>query len=520
MKINSATLLYFTLILIATLLLLPKSLLGFYHVQVFSAIYLPNLKGDAPFIYLPNLTNTPFKSIIAYPIFMQILSILLRGNAIFISNITGIASILSIIFSYILFFRIMDGNHKIKSIASFLYPIILICTNPSSILAGYVLGFSTILCFMISFSFLDERRKSNYISLFFVAFISWITLGLLWHSEYSMIYLILIIYIIISNLYNVSYNKIFSLWNILILYTVSFLFTWFYLRENTINNILNSEQFRSISISSIFNKGSFTGAFTYNHSLQIYLEYVDIIRYLGDLLAYIIMLIFAIEFAINIFRKKNVSKNHMFLTSLFISDILFISIYFISTGTLGTRILSTFSYLLILIMLNSDQQFSIKCLNNSNLRVLITLFLIMPLILTSIFSFYNYLIESPEQNVDIDTYNSSFRWISEYTDSDMINSDAHTSGHYQLFYTLGDVFDKKQMNFNSLSYAKYKKIVDSTYNPSDNSLLVINEILYEKHLQFQTLEAWNTFEPLSSKYLKQNINLNEIYNDGYVSIAQ
>ncbi|AKB70027.1 hypothetical protein [Methanosarcina mazei] len=508
MKINLATLLYFTLILLAIILILPKSLLGFYHVQTFSAIY------------LPNLMDTKFKSIIAYVTFVQILSLIFKGSALSISNIAGITSVLSVIFSYILLFRVIDGDTKIKSIISFLYPVLMICASCSNILAGYVSGLSMILYFMICFFFLDERRKYNYISLFFVALISWITLGLFWHSVYVMAYFIFVFYIVTSNLYHIRNAETFPLWNILILLTVSFLFMWIYLREDVMGNSLNLENLRLIGLSSIFNKGSFTGIYTYNHNLQTYLGYVDIMRYLGYLLAYIIILIFVIDSSISFIRKKKVSKNQIFLITLFISEILFIFLYFISTGTFGVRVLLTFSYPLIIIMLNDNQHLCIKCLNNFNLRIIITLFLIIPFILTSAFSLYNYLTESPEQNISIDTYENSFGWISEYSCADMIFSDAHTSGHYQLSYSLKNFFDRNQLDFCSVDYIKYEKIVNTTYNPSDNSLLVINEILYNKHLQFQSLEAWNTFEPLSPEYIEPNIYLNKVYNDGSVIIAQ
>lgn len=509
MKINLATLSYFILILLATVVLLPKSLLGFYHVQTFSAIY------------LSDLMDTKFKSVVAYVIFIKILSLIFKGSILSISNIAGIASVLSVIFSYILLFRVVDGDSKSKTIASFLYPVLMICSSCSNVLVGYVSGLSMILYFIISFFFLDKRRKYNYVSLFFVALISWITLGLFWHSVYVMAFFIFAVYLIVFNLYNTNNPKTFTQWNIFILLVASFLYMWFYFREDMINNSLNLENLR-LNFSSIFGKGSFTGIYTYNHSLQMYLKYVDITRYLGYLLAYIIIFIFTIEFAINIVKKKNVSKNQMFLVSLFISEIFFMLLYLISTGTIGVRILLTFSYPLIIIMLYNynNQQSYLKCLNNSNLRMIIILFLIIPSVLTAAFSLYNYLAESPEQNISFNTYEDSFEWISKYSRANIIFSDAHTSGHYQLFYNLKNIFDKIQMDFYSLNYAKYEKIADSTYDTSDNSLLVINQILYEKHLQFQSLEAWNTFEPLSPEYIEQNINLDKVYNDGSVLIAQ
>lgn len=485
---------------------MPKSLLGFYHVQAFSVINLPNLADSS-------------KSIIGYTILMKVLSLMSSGNVLVISNIAGIDSVLSVIFSYLLLFRIVDGDSKIKIIVSFLYPIVILCAAPSDILVGYVSGFSMILYFIISFFLIDERRTCNYISLFFIAFISWVALGLFWHTVHVMMYLIFMTYMVIFNLYNIHKYRTFSQWNILIVLTVSFLFTWFYLRESIIHNLL-LESFSHISISSIFDKGSLAGIYAYKHNLHLYMGYIDIMRYLGYLLAYTIILIFAIEAAINIIKKKDVSKTQIFLLALFISDILFLFMYFISTGAIGPRILITFSYPLIIIMLNNHRQLSVKYLNNFNIKMIITLFLIIPVILTSVFSSYNYFVESPEQHINIDTYESGFGWISEYSHADMIISDAHTSGHYQLFYTLQKVFDKKQMEFISLSYAKYEEIVESTYNPSDNSLLVINEILYEKHLLYQSLQAWNTFEPLSPEYMGQNANLNKIYNDGRVAIAQ
>lgn len=505
MKNNLVTLLYFTLVLLATVLLLPKSLLGFYHVQAFSAIYLPNLEGSS-------------KAIIGYTILMKVLSLMFSGNVLVISNIAGIDSVLSVIFSYLLLFRIVDGDPKIKTIVSFLYPIVILCLAPTDILVGYVSGFSMILYFIISFFLIDERRKCNYTSLFFIAFISWVTLGLFWHTVHVMMYLIFMTYMVIFNLYNIHKYRTLPQWNILIVLTVSFLFMWFYLRESLIHNLL-LESFSHISISSIFGKGSFAGIYAYKHNLH-YMGYIDIMRYLGYLLAYTIILIFAIEYAINIIKKKDVSKTQIFLLALFISEILFLFMYFISSGSIGPRILITFSYPLIIIMLNNNRQLSVKYLNNFNIRMIITLFLIIPVILTAVFSSYNYFVESPEQNIYIDSYKNSFGWSSEYSNADVIISDAHTSGHYQLFYMLQKIFDKKQIDFISVSYAKYEQIVDSTYNPSDNSLLIINEILYEKHLLFQSLQAWNKFEPLSPEYIGQNTNLNKIYNDGRVAIAQ
>ena len=97
---------------------------------------------------------------------MKVLSLMFSGNVLVISNIAGIDSVLSVIFSYLLLFRIVDGDPKIKTIVSFLYPIVILCLAPTDILVGYVSGFSMILYFIISFFLIDERRKCNYTSLF------------------------------------------------------------------------------------------------------------------------------------------------------------------------------------------------------------------------------------------------------------------------------------------------------------------------------------------------------------------
>lgn len=488
---------------------MPKSLLGFYHVQTFSMMYLPD--------FGMNSGEGSAKSLIGYLILMKVLSILCDASPLLTSILAGISSILSVILAYILLFRVGDGDKKIKIIVSFLYPIILIASAPSSILVGYVSGFSLILYFVILFFFITKRREHNYKSFFLMALITWITLGLFWHTVHIMTYIIIMTYVILSNIHKICIGKNNRQWNILILFTVLFIFMWFNLRESIIENMLLTTN-SPITMASFFNRGSFINNYSYEQDLYIYAELISILRYFGYILAYIIVVIFGIKFSINIIRKKDVSNIHIFLIALLISDMLFMLMYFRSTGSFGPRILITFIYPIVIIMLNSKMKNNRNWLRHISSRRIITLFLIIPLIFTGTFSVYNYILESPEQNIPIKAYQNNFEWVVKYTHSDTIISDSHTSGHYQLLHRFQRIYETKPMDFTDVKYNKYEEIMHHTYSPAEASLLVINEILYDKHLVFRSLDAWNTFEPLSPEYVDENRNLYRIYNDGRMVI--
>jgi len=502
-------LLYFTLIFLIASLLMPKSVLGFYQAHALSNIYIPNLGIDSG-------VGVNIKSIVAYPALIRVLFLICDTSTLATIRIAGFSSVLAILFSYILLFRVVAGDKKTKILVAWIYPIIFIFLNSASIVTGYIFGFSTILSFIIVFFFLDKRRQQNYIPLFIIALISWIALGLFWHTLQVMTYFIILSYMFISSLPDIIKTGNSTIkWNLFILLTVIFIATWIYLREDALGHVLNNP---NIDISSLFKKGSFAGTYSFKSALPI--EWIDKMRYFGYIFAYVLMGIIAIKFIVNIFRKKEVSSAYIIVTALLISGISFMLLYFIASGTTLPRILLTFSYPFLLILLNSKSGLQIDFINKYNLKKIFTLVLVIPIALTSTCTLYTYIVETPEKNLSIEMYRNSFFWIVDHSHPKRILSDSHTSGHYQILYTSCGIYRQYKMDASSIGSDTYKRILEIEYKNVGDSILVINTELYKKHLIFSSLQAWNKFEPIPPQCVTQNKQLNIVYDDGRILIAQ
>lgn len=495
-------------IAIATFSFMQQSIGGTYLPFTMSNMLLPNL-GINSYFYVDSTT------IIAYVALMKILYLVLGTDVLMLARISGICSFIAIIFSYNLLASVLPGDPKVKVFVLNLYALLWLGLD-ISIINGYVFGFTIPLCFVILFFLLSKYTQKNYIPMFLIAFISWISLGFFWHTLHTLTLILICSYLlIIPNLSNITVNENKIKWNLLALIIIIYIFTWFSLRDSTVSQIFN--QNIEFNLNSIFGKGSFAGDYTYVSLIPYH--YIDLIRYFAYLILYTIMGAISIKSLVTIIKKKEFIRDHTLVVFLLISDLLFQSIYFFATGTMSPRILLLLSYplMLILIMSKSISDSNYIC---STIRIFVSLFLVLSLMITAMPGLYSYIVEQPETNLNMDIYNSNFYWIMDHSNTINLTSDSNTLGNYILLYSNSGLYNTKKIYFESIGYGKYKCIIESDFKTNNDNLLLTNIVLHKKHIKFSSLEAWNKFEPLSEFQISQNKNLNLVYNDGRILISK
>lgn len=485
-----------------------RSIGGTYLPFAISNMLYPDL-GISSYFYVNSIT------IVAYLALMKTLYLVLGTDVLMLTRISGIFSFIAIIFSYNLLAPVLPGDPKVKVVILNLYPLLWLGLDVS-IINGYVFGFTIPLCFVILFFLLSEHTQKNYIPMFLIAFISWISLGFFWHTLHTLTLILLCSHLlIIPNISNIAGNKNKIKWNLLILIIVIFIFTWFSLRGSAVSQIFN--QHVEFNLHSIFGKGSLAGDYAYVSPLPY--PYIDLIRYIGYLIIYMVMGGISIKSLVNIIKKNEFRSDHVLVMIFLVSDLLFQSIYFFATGTISPRILLLLSYPLMLIFIMS------KSISDSNyicstIRTFVFLFLISSLLIPSMAGLYSYILEQPETNLNMDIYNSNFDWIMTHSNTKNLISDAHTIGHYQLLYSNSNLYKAENISFGNIGYREYKSIIESDFNTNNDDFLLTNIELYKKHVKFSSLEAWNKFEPLSEFQISQDKNLNLVYNDGRILISK
>jgi len=483
-----------------------------------SNAYLPDLGFDS------KLATVTSKSVIAYVVLVNAISTTLNAQPLATSHIIGLLSVLLVILSYLLLLRVLPGDNKAKMVILGVFPIFYIALR-SGLISGYMLGPTMILSFTTLFCVLYQHRyrSQNYVAIFLVLLISLLALGVFWHSMFTATFLLVASFMAVTAIPRiVRKEKLVVNWHFVAFMIAIFIVSWLYLRGPKLASILQNLNL-SFDFALLFAKGSFVGEYGFKYAFPV--PYADEVRYAAYILVYVMMGLVAINYFRRVFKKDRVMSSEVSLAysltlTFLVSDILFQLLYFIATRTLGPTILITFSYPFMLIYLNSSVGQEASFVSRLNFKKFLTAFLVIAFILTSVSSLYSYVKEDPARNLNEEMYESSFFWIAEHSRAERVLSDALTSGQYQLSYAYRNVFQYHRIRMSSIAYSQYQKIMNLTYRNSPNSLLALNTRLYEEHLIFGALEAWNKFEPISPGYMRRNPQLNVIYNDGRILLAQ
>lgn len=338
----------------------------------------------------------------------------------------------------------------------------------------------------------------------------------MWHTAQVMLYTIIVCYFVILQIVwiaeksqTIIKRNIYLILLLLYMTAISII-TWIYLREATLRNIVNMPielNPYQIFIDFFIKKGSIAGQYSYKTTFPI--KQVQT-QYIGYIIAYVIMVVVTIKFFMNIFNKKKVSIIQILIVSFLLADIVFNSMYYIATRSAGPRILLTFSYPLVLLIILSSP---IRTRSKQVFHQIIAVILVVSLLPASSKILYTSLKESPNTQLPIEMYKNSLFWIEMYAQPEKILSDAHTQACYKILYEKYRSDKRFTIVMSSIGYYTYKEILTSTYKNAENTILVINIELYKKHLIFMSLQGWSSFEPIAPLYIMKNKWLNVIYND-------
>ncbi len=491
---------FFSGIFLFFLLLIPISYLGFYQAQMLSLIFDLSI----------SIQNFPgIKSIIAYLILIKILNIFTNTQLFTTIQISAFISLISLFLSYYFFINLFNIDKKIKTFTILFYPVLFLLFAPTSIFAGYLSSFSLLISIIILFLFSKKQERKDKLQISILVVICWIALGFYWHSIQVMTIAIIAVYWVLITLYNNQNTRINQNSILFLIISVLFIVSWIYIKSSTFESSLSYFQL-DFDFLKFLSKGALTNEYSFNSNLPI--GFIDIIRYLSYFFTELIIGFISLKTLYIISIKEDLPKEYLLISSLFFAQLIMIPIYFFVTGASPIIIITTFFYPVIILLFLKQNQKSISFLT----RTTILLIIFIPLIVTSIGTFYVYINNSPEQNIDFNNYISSVDWITSHYNKTTIYTDAHTGGNYRI------ALHSKNIDVNcdiiSIGYQTYIDIISLNFINANDKILVINQQLYENHLIFESLESWNQFEPVNPNLINKNTNLNKFFSDGKIII--
>lgn len=509
-KVFKTTLIYLIGIYIVYLVFHPVSAGGAYQSNMLSNIYISNFGTG---------TNTGLdpSSILGYIISIKIISIILNTGVLQVISLTSVVLFMSIILFYVCFIRSFSKQSYFSYLVMLGYPLILLGLD-YSFFRAYTLSFALPLCLLICYLLPNLKCKDS--ELILITIIAWIALGFIWHTFHIIVFLIVIFYFILLNtdvLISQKNDKHLEI-KLPLLYAVVFIFTWLMLRDATLSFTLFNPNL-DFNLFDFLIKGSFAGIYAYKSFIPI--SQIDLIRYVGYMVTYLLVAVMALDFVVKYLKSREITKPQLILVSFLLSDIVFQTLYFVASRSISPKILIFLLYPAIIVFFFTCHDISIFPVDLkiwTAMKYLIVIVTIVPLIVTSVAGLYSYAYEYPEKSIPESAYVSSIGWYVKSVDGLEIVSDTHTIGYYRLYYAENNYPIREFPKFVDVRYRDYEEIVSSQYQLEDKTILLVNNILNKKHLIFESLESWNKFEPLDYKITRKNPNLIQIYSDGKVLI--
>jgi len=504
-KILLEKIFYISIIIIFFLLFSPISIGGAYQAN--------SLLEVNPSIFFNDAISSGlnFLSIIGYILIIYSIKICSNTDTLSVIKYSGFFTYISIIFSYYIFLKPIPSDSRIKTTIIFTFPLIILGLEPS-LFRGYVLNFTIPLSLIILYIIFYKNNPQDFYQFIVILLLAWAALGFYWHTFDVMIFIVIIIWFLIHSLFSYKFHSFLSYRSLTpFLLIIIFVSIWFYIRTAVITYTLFNPNI-DINLMNIFQKGSYTGVYSYNSFSNI--QFIDVIRYIGYALCYIILVYILIKSLIHLCKGKDIPLFHQILISLLISDLLFQLLYYIAIRSVAPKILILFSIPLIILCLFDNKNGLFR--NNKNFSKILAFFLIIPVLLTSFSGLFILFKEEPETNISTDLYDSSIQWTEKYTLPEHFIADSHTLGHFRARYS--DNYYLSDITFSTITYLQYDQIIKNIWKNTNNEYFIVNSELYNKHLIFGSLESWNKFEPLNPNNLKNNENINSIYNDGRIIV--
>lgn len=490
--------LFVSIVFLLYLYLLPKSFLGFYQAQMLANVFDLNTA----------IQNTPnLKSIVGYLMLIKTLNIVLDIPLFSVILISAIISFIALFIAYYFIISWFITDPDVKFFLIFLYPIIYIIISPTSIFAGYLSIYSLLLATMILYLIFNKKISFPFL---IILFLSWLALSLYWHSIQVMTMAIIFIFFLLimsTTQFNDSYKKqqFFAFLTIFLIFIIS----WTYFKSSFFESSLNIFQI-DFDSSKFLSKGSFSNEFAFISNTPT--KFFDTSRYLSYLLVEVIFMVLSLYTVYAIITKKEISNNFFVFSSVFLAQLILVPLYFFVTGSSPVILIITFLYPAAIIFLLAPEKLILKRV----LNLLIITFLLIPIVLTSLGVANIYFNNNPEQKIKLTTYYPSAYWINDKFGKINIYTDAHTGGNFQLINKM--YVKNDNINIISIGYHTYSDLIHHTFNHNKNSILIINQRLYDEHLIFESLESWNQFEPINKKIIYCDKELNPIFSDGNIII--
>jgi len=518
--------LIFIISIVFRIIKLPINVGTFYTPIHYSNLFLPNfgLYSDV------SMGPYGFKTMITNYSLLKIILEVFNSNILAVHQFIYIIGSIIVFFSFILFFSMFSDFKENRILLSSVLSFLIWWDS-----IALILEMST-LYFLIIYI-----NKKNYF-LAICCIICFISLSLYWHSAHILFLFPAILYLIFIYLFN---EYLLGLKNKIPKYIVNMLFfllifsitIWIYIRESEaftrIYDIVQIFDF-SIFLHGLFSKGSFVPQiYQYKYHFFIAPYIIDIVRYISFIITYFSLFIYFI-YAI---YKKNIEKitnKEIFALSIFFGAILFQIFYFVTTKTIGPAPISVIliPFLLMICLTNiqlikkiDDSQKHIKlerkflkCSFQFNklikiFLILIFIFIIGALLLTTIYVKYHNFEHTTEFNSNYIFYEQSAIFILENMDDNTIISDANTLGYIGIQYAKTKKYVARKILFYCINYNIYDKLYTGNFYNDD--YLLYNYGIFKKDSLLESWTAWDKYKPLNPEITQKN-KLNLLFNNGEI----
>ena len=501
------SLILFTFSILLELLLTAKSPGDYYTPHHIANLYLPYFGYGSEY---SSLSDSGYTMFTFYILRYEILQFIPNHNPLYLYQVIYLFKIHNTFFAFIILFGISSITKKYRFLLSIIFSLAISFPGIPILLIAIILS--------SLYKLINNNKDVRTILIFIITFSC---LSLYWHTMSIVIFIIVIIYILFSILINTNKFEMAKQSSSLLLIGIVITFgSWIFLRSSgaldiALNSLFNTSELLNPGMlyKGIFSSGSFVDPqFQYNFDFYIDKFYIDTLRYISYIISYLILIIIFIC----IVNKKYNKNNKIFyslLIVLLISDIITKILHYVSTNTIGADVWIILLYPLVLgyivwnINYNKNKLLKITAIS-------ISVIMLLSIIFTTAFLFYSQYNAYPSMQTEYSSYESSFFWASDHTSNPELISDANTIGYFQIMFTKNNIYDKNDINNTYMQDQEYYQINDGNYSISNNTYVIINTELAEKHLIFSSLTYWNTFIPLNTTTVDKN-ELNRIYNDNF-----
>ncbi|USS41053.1 hypothetical protein NF865_02220 [Thermococcus aggregans] len=498
------------LLIISMVIFLPNSPGYAYGPHHIANLFLPNFGLNFEYSTLPYYARSVLTQ---YALNKAILILVADGDPLILSRIVYLLSVLLRMLAYLILLTLLQFKDKRldKSMVVGL-----------SILFAITISWPGVPLMLISMILWSLIKTPSHLKTSILGVLSYSVLSLYWHSAGMIGFSLVVSYIIISLAFSSKRNMMRS-WGIYT-YVLITVISWIFIRGLTYGGAFRNFVIlvKNLSIQYIliglFSKGNFIPR-EYIFSSKFFVP-GEVIS-LGLYSSYIILTLASLWILyqnIQKINKTSIDKSIVALLAIiFLGNILFMAAYFSATFIFPPVVFQTLLYPLIVVYLLVDSY------SPKSITKLTSLFLVGMLVASfgagTLQIMYTDTFEDTRGETSFYIYFPSIGWISHHTHNILIVSDGNTGGYLQIILSKYHLYEISEIRIFKwgITLGIYEKLVKGKYK-NEKSLLVVNTLLFKKHLRLVSLQAWNRFKPLPLKvYIVRN-NLSMIYNDNNIVV--